>query len=197
MYLHQPVFQNNAVEGRKPLTGAQREELFLEAVYNTYGAAYGFTEAEAYDFAINGGLDYGDLAAWDGEEYDWPGVVTNRNAPVTNVSVSATGGDNVSSFYASLGYNKTEATTIVSDFKRITGSLNYSRKFSDKVRFAVNTNVSNTFQNAYLEQAAYFANPNLTKYFMAPWYKAYNEDGSPNPQSLWLCSIPFTLLKTT
>jgi len=173
-------FQNNAVEGRKPLTGAQREELFLESVYNTYGAAYGFTEAEAYDFAIGNGLDYGDLAAWDGEEYDWPGVVTNKNAPVTNVSVSATGGDNVSSFYASLGYNKTEATTIVSDFKRITGTLNYSRKFSDKVRFNVNTNVSNTFQNAYLEQSAYFANPNLTKYFMAPWYKAYNEDGSPN-----------------
>lgn len=173
-------FQNNAVEGRTPLNGAQREELFLEAVYNTYGAAYGFTEAEAYDFATENGLDYGDLLNWDRSEPDWSSVVTNKNAPVTNVSVSATGGDDVSSFYASLGYNKTEATTIVSDFKRITGSLNYTRKFSDKVKFGINSNVSNTFQNAYLEQSAFFANPNLTKYFMSPWYRAYNEDGSPN-----------------
>ncbi len=162
-------FQNNAVEGRTPLNGAQREELFLEAVYNTYGAAYGFTEAEAYDFATENGLDYGDLLNWDRSEPDWSSVVTNKNAPVTNVSVSATGGDDVSSFYASLGYNKTEATTIVSDFKRITGSLNYTRKFSDKVKFGINSNVSNTFQNAYLEQSAFFANPNLTKYFMSPW----------------------------
>jgi TonB-linked SusC/RagA family outer membrane protein len=173
-------FQNNAVEGRVPLTGAQRKELFLEAIYNTYGAAYGFTEDEAYDFMVDNDLDGGDLVNWNGEEAYWDKVVTNKNAPVTNVSISATGGDDVSSFYASLGYNKTEATTIVSDFKRITGSLNYTRKLADKIRFGINSNVSNTFQNAYLEQSAYFANPNLTKYFMSPWYNPYLEDGSPN-----------------
>lgn len=173
-------FQNNAVKGRVPLNGAQREELFLEAVYNSYGANYGFTKEEAYDFATENGLDFGDLLNWDRSEPDWPSVVTNKNAPVTNVSISAAGGDDISSFYASLGYSKTEATTIVSDFKRLTGSLNYTRKFSDNVKFGINSNVSNTFQNAYLEQSAYFANPNLAKYFLSPWYRAYNEDGSPN-----------------
>lgn len=173
-------FQNNAVQGRVPLSGAQRKELFLEAIYNSFGADYGFDESEAYDFMVDNNLDFGDLQNWDGEEPRWDKVVTNKNAPVTNISLSATGGDDVSSFYASLGYNKTEATTIVSDLQRITGSLNYTRKLANTVKFAINANVSNIFQNAYLEQSAFFANPNLTKYFMSPWYAAYNDDGTPN-----------------
>jgi len=173
-------FQNNAVEGRTPLTGVQRKELILEEIYNTYGAANGFTEDGAYNYMVTNNLDGGRVQNWDGTEGDWAGAVTNKNAPVTNISLAATGGDDISSFYASLGYNKTEATVIVSDLQRITGALNYSRKFSDKVKYNVNANVSNTFQNAYLEQSAYFANPNLTKYFMSPWVNPYNADGTPN-----------------
>ena len=173
-------FQNNAVKGNTPLTGAQRRELYLEAVYNSYGTTGGFNEDGAYDYMVTNNLDGGRLQNWDGTEGNWADAVENKNAPVTNISLSATGGDDVSSFYASLGYNKTEATVIVSDLQRITGSLNYSRKFSDKIRFAVNANVSNTFQNAYLEQSSYFANPNLTKYFMSPWVSPYNADGTLN-----------------
>ena len=173
-------FQNNAVKGRTPLTGAQRKELYLEAVYNSYGVANGFTEDGAYDFVVANNLDGGRLQSWDNREGDWASAITNKNAPVTNINLSATGGDDNSTFYASLGYNKTEATVIVSDFKRITGTLNYGRKFSDRISFNVNANVSNTYQDAYLEQAAYFANPNLTKYFMSPWTSPYNTDGTIN-----------------
>jgi len=173
-------FQNNAVKGRTPLTGEHRRELFLEAIYNTYGEANGFTEDEAYDFMVDNNLDYGDLSGWDGTEGNWGDIITNQNAPVTNISLSATGGDNISSFYASLGYNKTEATVIISDLKRITGTLNYTRKLANTIKFSINMNASNTFQNAYLEQSSYFANPNLTKYFMSPWLNPYNEDGTPN-----------------
>ena len=141
---------------------------------------------------VDNELDYGLLTEWDGgvatgvgKEGNWYDAVTNKNAPVTNASISATGGDDVSSFYASLGYNKTEATVITSDFKRITGALNYSRKLASKVKFAINTNVSNTYQNAYLEQAAYFANPNLAKYFMSPWEQPYKEDGTPDTD-IWV-----------
>ncbi len=173
-------FQNNAVKGRVPLSGTQRRELFLESIYNTYGVANGFTEDEAYDFMVANDLDYGDLQNWDGVEDPWSDAMTRKNAPVTNISLSANGGDENSSFYASLGYNKTDATVIVSDFQRITGALNYSRKLAKTVNFSINENVSNTFQNAYLEQAAYFANPNLSKYFLSPWYHTRLSDGSPN-----------------
>jgi len=173
-------FQNNAVKGRVPLTGTQRRELFLESIYNTYGAANGFDKDGAYDFMVANGLDYGDLQNWDGVEDPWSDAMTKKNAPVTNISLSATGGDENSNFYASLGYNKTDATVIVSDFQRITGTFNYSRKLAKTVNFNINENVSNTFQNAYLEQAAYFANPNLSKYFLSPWYHTRLDDGTPN-----------------
>lgn len=173
-------FQNNAVKGRTPLTGAQRQELLLDAVFNSYGAANSFTREGAYDYMVAHNLDGGRLQNWDGTEGNWEGAVKNNNAPVTNISLSATGGDDVSNFYASIGYNKTEATVIASNLKRLTGTLNYSRKFSNKVKFSVNTNVSNTFQNAYLEQSAYFANPNLIKYFMSPWLRPYSADGTLN-----------------
>lgn len=173
-------FQNNAVKGRTPLTGAQRRELYLEAVYNTYGEANGFTEDGAYDFVVANNLDGRRLQNWDGVEGNWPDEVTNKNAPVTNINLSATGGDNISTFYASLGYTKTESTAILSSLERINGALNYTRKLADPVKFSINANVSNTFQDAYLEQSAYFANPNLTKYFMSPWINPYNTDGTLN-----------------
>jgi len=173
-------FQNNAVKGRTPLTGAHRRDLYLEAVYNSYGEANGFTKDGAYDFMVANNLDGRRLQNWDGTEGNWPDVVTNKNAPITNINLSATGGDNISTFYASLGYTKTESTAILSDLERINGALNYTRKLAETLKFSINANVSNTFQNAYLEQSSYFANPNLTKYFMSPWLSPYNEDGTPN-----------------
>jgi len=173
-------FQNNAVDGRQPLTGAQREELLLEGIYNTYGADNGFTLDGAYDFMVDNNLDGGRLQNWNGIDGNWGQEVTNNDAAIQNINFSARGGDEKSTFYASLGYNYTEATVIGSDFKRITGQFNYTRNFKDNIKFSTTNSVSNTFQNAFLEQSAYFANPHLTKYFMSPWEQPYTEDGSLN-----------------
>ena len=173
-------FQNNATEGLTPLNGEQREELLLEAIYNTYGEANGFTKDEAYDFMVDNNLDGGRLQSWDGVDGAWDDAVTNKDAVVQNYNISASGGDDVSNFYASLGYNKTEATVIGSDFQRVTAKLNYGRDLTKKIKFSSNTTVANTIQNGFLEQGAYFENPHLTKYFMSPWEHPYNEDGSIN-----------------
>ncbi len=173
-------FQNNAVEGEVPLTGKQKETLFLDGVYNTFGATYGFDRDGAYDFAINNGLDNGLLKNWNGKDGNWANLVANKNAPIRNFNISATGGDKLSSFYISVGYDKTEATVIGSDFRRVSATLNYNRKLLKNLEFSTNNMVSNTFQNAFLEQSAYFANPFLTKYFMSPWEQPYNDDGTLN-----------------
>jgi TonB-dependent starch-binding outer membrane protein SusC len=173
-------FQNDAVQGLKPLTGDQKSELFLESVYNTYGTKYGFTKDGAYDFVADNDLDDGALQNWNGKSTNWGDLVTNKDALVQNYDVSATGGDDLSSFYASLGYNKTEAITIGSDFKRISGKLSYTRKFFKNVEFSTNSTVANSIQNGILEQSAYYSNPRMAKYFMSPWEQAYNEDGSIN-----------------
>src|SRR5690606_8887791 len=99
---------------------------------------------------------------------------------VSILNFSATGGDEKSNFYASLGHNKTEGTVIGSDFRRISGMFTYNRKMSDKVDFGFSANVSNIKQEGILEQGAFFSNPNLIRYFMSPWASPYNQDGSLN-----------------
>lgn len=179
-------FQNKAVEGRKSLTAAQREELYLEGILNTYGDSYGLTTPEeAYDFAVaNSRFGISAYEQWraDGRpEGNWGEAVLNKNAPIYNVSLSASGGDKVSSFYASLGYMNNESVVIGNLFERITGQLNYQRKFSDKFNFSTTNSVSYTNQDKiFLETSAYFGNPHILKYFMPPMIEPYNDDGSYN-----------------
>lgn len=174
-------YQNDAVAGNIPLTGAEKKELYLEALYNTLGATNGFTKEGAYDWLVaHPSNDRGKLLTWDGAEYNWPKLVSNQDANVMNFDISANGGTEDSNFYASFGINKTEATVKHSDFKRITGTLNFNKKLSTDVKFSINLNASNTFQNGFLEGAGYFGSPNLTRYFMTPWLNPYNPDGTYN-----------------
>ncbi len=186
-------FQNNAVKGLEPLTGEQRKTLFLEGIYNTYGPngkGYFQSKDSAYDFMVAHHLDHGKLQSWDGVDGNWPDVIKNENAPLQNYNFSATGGGKNSDFYASVGYNKTEATVIGSDFKRISGNLNYSRNFRKNIKFSTVNTVSNSRQNALAEQSGYFANPFIAKYFMSPWEHPYNKDGTINTD----ISMPFNPL---
>lgn len=173
-------FQNDAVEGRQILNGAQRQELFEDGVFNSFGEEYGFNRGEAFDWAVLNLPESAQYVNWDGTSTDWADLMNNEDALMQDYTISASGGNEVSSFYASLGYNETEATVIGSDFKRISGKFNYSRDFSDKVRFTLNTTASNTEQNAILEQGGYFQNPYITKYYLSPLEEAYNPDGSLN-----------------
>ncbi|MBN1387935.1 MAG: TonB-dependent receptor [Bacteroidales bacterium] len=179
-------FQNKAVVGRKELTALQREELYLEAVLNTYGEDYSLeTPEQAYDFAVDNNL-FGvqQYIAWNAlgrPEGNWGEAVLNKNAPTYKVNLSASGGDNTSSFYASLGYMNQESVAIGNLFERLTGQLNYQRKFHDRVNFSTTNTVSYTNQDhIFLETSAYYGNPHMLRYFMPPTIPPYNEDGTPN-----------------
>ncbi len=174
-------FQNDAVAGNLPLTGDQRKELYLEAFFNTNGATLGITKEGTFAYLIaNPARDTGNVRLWNGVNTDWGKLVTNKDANFTNINLSATGGTEDSNFYASLGYNKTEATPKHSDFERITAALNYNKKLTDKVKFSTNLNASNIRQNGFLEGAGFFGSPILSKYFLSPWISPYNADGSYN-----------------
>ncbi len=179
-------FQNDAVPGPKPLTAQEKKELFIDAVYNSFGpngaGYFNFTDRDSiYQWALANGLDFLNmLRDWDGKNHDWGAALEQKNAPVRNISLSATGGDRVSSYYIELNYNKTAATVLSRDFRRIGGALNYSRNLTKRIKFSTTNNISYVTQDAFLEQAAYFANPRLTKYFMSPWESIYDKDGQPN-----------------
>ena len=188
-------FVNNAVDGPTVLTGAEQEMLLYEAIYNDYGEAYEFSLGGAKDFYQTYPSSFGsDYTAWNQAgrpEADWQNVVKNKNAPVQQYNISASGGGTDHNFYASLGYYKQEATVIGADYERFTGSLNFTKNFSDKLTFNTSNNFSHTFQDGMLEGSAYFSAPRAAELFMPAIYQPYKDDGSINlgtrlPNPLWI-----------
>lgn len=170
-------FQNNATKGLNVLDGSQREELMLEAVHNTYNNV---PVNEAYNYLIENKIN-NSLKIWNEtynrNEGNWNELLKNKNALVQNYNFSASGGNARTSFLASLGFNNTEATVAGGEFQRISGKFNIKHQFSRKVKSGVNMTVSNTRQDAFLEQSLYLANPNATRYLMSPWEQPFLTDG--------------------
>lgn len=191
--------QNNALKGPRPLSGEEKYQLLLEAYNNSFNGGGSFDEQTVYQQLIaKYPSQTAALQQWieDGKPINnWYDLMTNKDALISILNFSATGGDEKSNYYASLGYNKTEATVIGADFRRVTGMLSYDTKLTKKVDFGFSANVSNVKQQGLLEGGAYFSNPNMIKYFMSPWNAAYNADGSPNIDNLSGLHNPLYTLK--
>ncbi|MFO8236188.1 MAG: SusC/RagA family TonB-linked outer membrane protein [Bacteroidales bacterium] len=175
-------FSDNAVEGRKFLSGEQRFTLYQEAIDNTFDVPDGM---DAWEFAQAIDLiGAGQFEHWienDRPDISWKDAVRNENAPMVNLNLSASGGTDVSSFYASVGYNRTEPTVKgIDPFERISGLVNYERDLRDNLKFNTKVSISNTVQNPIIEQAAYYSNPHSAPVFMPNIYEPYNEEGEPN-----------------
>ncbi|PKB43302.1 TonB-linked SusC/RagA family outer membrane protein [Cellulophaga sp. RHA19] len=175
-------FQNNAYNKRSPLTASQRATLIDEATFNAYGEGFDFERDEARDFAVANNL--GNIANWDGSEYDWPGLMENKDALIQDYNFSASGGTEKTNYYASLGFNETEPTVIGDSFRRISGKLSFQTWLRDNVKLDNSINVSNSRQNPVLENGAFFNNPHLTRYYMTPFANPYNADGTYNINNL-------------
>ena len=186
-------FQNLSRKGFKYLDGHQKEELFLEGIYNDYGkGGANFTRDKAYDFAKRNNLT-ANLDNWKAtgmQRNDWKKALENKDAQMTILNFSASGGSERGTFYGSMGYEKFDGITKGGDFKKISGSFNFTRKLSDKFDITVGAQVSNVSQMTLLEGGAYFSNPNLTGMFKSPWDNIYNADGSYNIDPT---SVPNTL----
>lgn len=173
-------FTNNAIEGPDMLTGAEREMLYYEGIMNTFGV--GSIEA-AKDFEAENLGDYGGYVAWNAAgrpEGNWDEVIKNEDAPVQEHTISANGGGEDHTFYASVGYFDQEATVINSDFQRISGSLNLTKSISDNFEFSSSNTGSHSYQDGLLEGSAYFSSPHTARYFQSPIESPYNEDGTIN-----------------
>ncbi len=177
-------FTNNAMQGPDPLTGAEREMLYYEGIINTYGADFGFNTVDgAKDFEAANLGDYAGYVAWNAAgrpEGDWDEVILNNDAPIQEHTISATGGGDKHSFYASLGYYDQEATVINSSFDRISGALNLTQQISDSFEFSSSNTASHSYQDGILEGSAYFSSPHTARVFTPPIDIPYNDDGTFN-----------------
>ncbi|MDX8339667.1 TonB-dependent receptor [Draconibacterium sp. IB214405] len=189
-------FSNDAIDGPGVLTGAEREMLAYEALYNTYGEDYGLASpAEAGEWYAETGYFGNDYVLWNEAgrpETDWADLITNENAPMQEYNLSASGGTEGVSYYTSVGYMSQEATVIGSEFERFSGALTLDVDLSPSLKFTTRNNASHSYQDGLLETSAYFSSPRASKFFMPSIDQAYNEDGSINyetttlPNPLWI-----------
>jgi len=191
-------FSNDAVEGPTPLTGAERTMLFYEGLYNTFGSSYNLANVqeakEWYNSSGYFGTEYSDWEAAGSPEGNWKDVITNRDAPIQEYNLSASGGDEDSNYYVSLGYFNQEATVIGSTFDRTTGTFNYGKSLTSKLKFNTRNSASYSLQDGILETSAYFSSPRAVVFFMSPIDQPYTSDGEINvlnpgtglPNPLWI-----------
>lgn len=189
-------FSNDAIRGPQMLTAAEREMLFYESLYNTYGESDGFGRDGAEQYYLNNLNRFGnDYVSWNEAgrpEGNWADVITNRDAPVQEHNISATGGGSDYNFFTSVGYFAQEATVIGADFERISGTFNFTKELSDRFSFTTSNTASHSYQDGLLEGSAYFSSPRAIKFFMPGIYQPYNDDGSINvhntilPNPLWI-----------
>lgn len=169
---------NDAVEGPTFLTNSQRLDLASEAYSNVYPKKYP-TKKEAEDYLLTKNSLF---KAWnkDGRpESNWKDVLRNKNAVVSQINFSASGGGEKHTFYLGLGYNKQEGTVINTNFKRISGNVNFSRNLTEKLKFSTTNLASNSVQNGFLEGSAYFESPRAAMFFINPLRMPYDKNGTP------------------
>ncbi|MGB0837015.1 MAG: SusC/RagA family TonB-linked outer membrane protein [Flavobacteriaceae bacterium] len=177
-------FSNDALNGPEMLTAEERELLFYESLYNSYGDGQGFDYNQWRKFyesnTASFGTQYLDWNAAGRPEGNWDEAMTNENAVSQEYNFSASGGTEKSNFYASVGYYGQEATVIGADFDRISANLNFTTELTDRITLNTRNMVSDTQQDGIAEQSAYFDSPRTAKYFMSPLVQPYNPDGSIN-----------------
>jgi TonB-linked SusC/RagA family outer membrane protein len=129
----------------KPLNRKQFFDLTTEGILNAGGSQ---TDVDQITDAL--GIN-------NGFNTDWLKTV-QRKGMQQSFNVSASGGDQKTTFYLSGGYFNQQASVIASDFKRYSGNFTIQHKVNDQLSLNATMNIGQSFQNTPLVGGA-FRNP--------------------------------------
>ena len=115
---------------------------------------------------------------------NWRDVIY-KTGKTMDYQLSASGGDEKTTFYTGVGYNKIDGIIIGSDFERYSGRLNLNHKANDWLDIGVKQMLAHTIQNGYgdqtdQEQGINYMAPLSMVFAMNPTQPVYTEDGTPN-----------------
>ncbi|RAV28877.1 SusC/RagA family TonB-linked outer membrane protein [Sinomicrobium soli] len=153
----------------RPLATDQLSELLVEARVNS---GESLANAEDYIYSrINRDVNT-----------DWVDVIT-RNGQYKQYNLSATGGNEKTTFYSSLGLFEQEGVIIGIDYKKLNAKLNVTHQATDKLK--IDFGVSASHQKLHTNSdAGSAANPVRALFRVVPWEPVYNEDGTYNTDIL-------------
>ncbi len=159
----------------KPLTAEQYTEMYLEGWMNRGETVQRAMERfnghypGAVDFGPNGEIQRINI------ESDWIDAIT-RTGFNQSYDLSASGGTDAVSYYASGSYFSQEAPIIYSGLDRYSSRLNLKVKPNEK--FTISNNLSLSRLEQYgMSDGSFWANPLYTGYFLAPVIPIYDDQG--------------------
>ena len=153
-------------EDYRPLNAAEYLALSREGLVNA-GASQTTIDAT---LAARGGNNNVDFNWEDG---------VKQTGTQQNYNLSASGGNDKTTFYVSGGYFYQQGTIIKSSLNRYSGNIRVTNKATDKLTINANINGGFVRQNTPLAGGA-FGNPVLSSRFVLPTKPAYKPDGSFN-----------------
>ncbi|MEY3422160.1 MAG: hypothetical protein RIR48_2463, partial [Bacteroidota bacterium] len=160
------------------LNASEYKELFTEAAINTLGKEDGIKEVEGnFDFLSNGtdwknnstGTVWNDIAFRDGNQSD--------------IDLSVSGGDDKTQYFFGGAINRTKGILVGNDLQKLSARLNIRHNLNSKFTAGMNIGVSKSTIDR-VDNDNSFTSP-LQSIAQSPLAPAYNEDGSPNGNTLY------------
>lgn len=153
-------------EDYRPLNASEYFELTREGLVNAGASPAAITSTLA------------SLGQGNNVNYNWLDAVT-KTGTQRQYNLSASGGNDRTTYNLSGGYFRQEGTTLQSDFQRWNGNMSITSKATDRLTISTTLNTGFVQQNAPLAGGS-FGNPILSSYFLLPSRAARNPNGSLN-----------------
>ncbi len=153
-----------------------------------YPGEDGYQDPEVLARAIEYAAEDPDEGRWGiaspASNTNWRDVIY-KTGKTRDYQLSASGGNDKTTFYTGVGYNKIDGIIIGSDFERYSGRLNVNHKANNWLDISVKQMLSHTNQNGYgdqtdQEQGIGYMSPLSMIFSMNPTQPVYNQDGTPN-----------------
>lgn len=126
--------------GGTPASASASALAQLNKRFNKHGYTF-----SAPDNTVNSLTIGGDRA---GTYYDWEKVLF-RTAVNQTYDFSVSGATEKSSYYTSLSYTDEKGRSVINDFKRITGRINFTQEVGEHVEFETNINITNSGKKGF------------------------------------------------
>ncbi len=117
----------------------------LSKRFNKHGYTFTASDNTAKTLTIGG-----DRA---GEFYDWEAQLF-RTAVFQNYDISVSGGTDVSNYYTSFSYTNDLGRSVIINFDRITGRMNFGQKVGKHIELTTNINVSTSGKEGFNDTRA-------------------------------------------
>jgi TonB-linked SusC/RagA family outer membrane protein len=156
-------------EKYRPLNSKEFFDLTREGLINGGVAA----NAAAADAIMTSSFGYGNAV-----DFDWLKGVTQTGGQ-KQFNLSASGGNDKTTFFISGGYFNQDGLTTQSKFKKYNANITVSNQATDKLKVEANVRSGYVKENAPLSGGS-FGNPVLSSLFLLPSRAPYKADGSLN-----------------